>query len=245
MLDQNTKLLLLKYLIPPPHTTVSTWTPCPRACRVTQVVTRDQGFSPTELQGSFVGCKAPFWLVCLRVGNPSDPQEPTMTAQRHCTPVPSPGATAKGATVGSCTSRVRIMPRWVVLQQRGDILWKRNRFMCYNSVAERCAFQSGSSKEGSRWDTSHKPHCYSPGCEAEPTSQHDNPRQAWSVIDGKDTYQHNDLLRFRRRISTFRTPSDHDTQGTRRIIVWPVGPGDADNSLQMRVIDIAHGRPPP
>jgi hypothetical protein len=45
-----------------------------------------------------------------------------MTAQRHCTPVSSPGATAKGATVGSCTSHVRIMPRWVMLQQRGDIL---------------------------------------------------------------------------------------------------------------------------
>jgi hypothetical protein len=36
--------------------------------------------------------------------------------------------------------------------------WKRNRFMCYYSVAERCSFQSGNSKEGTRWDTSHKPH---------------------------------------------------------------------------------------
>jgi hypothetical protein len=35
---------------------------------------------------------------------------------------------------------------------------KRNRFMCYYSVAERCSFQSGNSKEGTRWDTSHKPH---------------------------------------------------------------------------------------
>jgi transposase-like protein len=30
---------------------------------------------------------------------------------------------------------------------------KRNRFMCYYSVAERCSFQSGNSKEGTRWDT--------------------------------------------------------------------------------------------
>ena len=36
--------------------------------------------------------------------------------------------------------------------------WKRNKFMCYDSVAERCSFQSGYSKEGSRWDTSHKPY---------------------------------------------------------------------------------------
>ena len=36
--------------------------------------------------------------------------------------------------------------------------WKRNRFMCYYSVAERCSFQSGNSKEGTCWDTSHKPH---------------------------------------------------------------------------------------
>ena len=35
---------------------------------------------------------------------------------------------------------------------------KRNRFMCYYSVAERCSCQSGNSKEGTRWDTSHKPH---------------------------------------------------------------------------------------
>jgi len=31
---------------------------------------------------------------------------------------------------------------------------KRNRFMCYDSVAERRSFQSGHSKEGIRWDTS-------------------------------------------------------------------------------------------
>jgi len=36
--------------------------------------------------------------------------------------------------------------------------WKRNRLMCYYSVAERCSFQSGNSKEGTHWDTSHKPH---------------------------------------------------------------------------------------
>ena len=35
---------------------------------------------------------------------------------------------------------------------------KRNRLMCYYSVAERCSFQSGNSKEGTHWDTSHKPH---------------------------------------------------------------------------------------
>ncbi len=37
-----------------------------------------------------------------------------------------------------------------------DPRWKRNRFMCYDSVAERCSCQSGYSKEGSRWETSHK-----------------------------------------------------------------------------------------
>jgi hypothetical protein len=35
---------------------------------------------------------------------------------------------------------------------------KRNRFMCSYSVAERCSFQSGNSKEGPRWGTSRKPH---------------------------------------------------------------------------------------
>jgi hypothetical protein len=35
---------------------------------------------------------------------------------------------------------------------------KRHRFMCYDSVAARCSCQSGTIKEGSRWDTSHKPH---------------------------------------------------------------------------------------
>ena len=43
-------------------------------------------------------------------------------------------------------------------QQREKIRWKRNRFMCYDSVAERCSCLSGKSKEGSRWDTSHKSH---------------------------------------------------------------------------------------
>src|SRR5438093_9125022 len=57
-------------------------------------------------------------------------------------------------------------------------------------VAERSACQSGYSKEGSPWDTSHKLYGYSTGCEAEPTSQHDDPRQAWAVIDANDTYQH-------------------------------------------------------
>ena len=32
--------------------------------------------------------------------------------------------------------------------------WKRNRFMCYYSVAARCSFQSGHSQEGIRWGTS-------------------------------------------------------------------------------------------
>jgi hypothetical protein len=64
-------------------------------------------------------------------------------------------------------------------------------------VAERSACQSGYSKEGSPWDTSHKLYGYSTGCEAEPTSQHDDPRQAWAVIDANDTYQHSNLLRFR------------------------------------------------
>src|SRR5262245_58163284 len=35
---------------------------------------------------------------------------------------------------------------------------KRNRFMCYHSMAERCSCQSGHSKEGTSWETSHKPH---------------------------------------------------------------------------------------
>jgi hypothetical protein len=33
----------------------------------------------------------------------------------------------------------------------------RNRFMCYYPMAERCSFQSGNSKQGTCWDTSHKP----------------------------------------------------------------------------------------
>src|SRR5215470_16331676 len=49
--------------------------------------------------------------------------------------------------------------------------WKRNRFMCYDSVAERCSWQSGSSKAGSCWDTSHNLCYYATGCEVEPTSQ--------------------------------------------------------------------------
>ena len=32
--------------------------------------------------------------------------------------------------------------------------WKRHRFMCYYSVAARCSFQPGHSKEGICWDTS-------------------------------------------------------------------------------------------
>ena len=40
----------------------------------------------------------------------------------------------------------------------GERYRKRNRLMCYYSVAERCSFQSGNSKEGTHWDTSHKPH---------------------------------------------------------------------------------------
>jgi hypothetical protein len=40
----------------------------------------------------------------------------------------------------------------------GEMTRKRNRFMCYYSVAERCSFQSGKSKDGTRGDTSHKPH---------------------------------------------------------------------------------------
>jgi hypothetical protein len=35
--------------------------------------------------------------------------------------------------------------------------WMRNRFMCYYPMAERCSFQSGNSKQGTCWDTSHKP----------------------------------------------------------------------------------------
>jgi len=31
-------------------------------------------------------------------------------------------------------------------------IWKRNKSLCYYSVAERCSFQSGNSKEGTRWD---------------------------------------------------------------------------------------------
>ena len=41
---------------------------------------------------------------------------------------------------------------------QGIQLWKRNKFMCSYSVVERCLFQSGHSKEGTRWDTSHRPH---------------------------------------------------------------------------------------
>jgi hypothetical protein len=30
---------------------------------------------------------------------------------------------------------------------------ERNKSLCYYSVVERCSFQSGNSKEGTRWDT--------------------------------------------------------------------------------------------
>ena len=63
-------------------------------------------------------------------------------------------------------------------EHRLDEHRKRNRFMCYDSVAERGSRQSGSSKSGSCWDTSHKLCCYSTGCEAEPTSQQNDLRQA-------------------------------------------------------------------
>ena len=35
---------------------------------------------------------------------------------------------------------------------------KRNRFLCSYSMTERSSFQLGHSKEGTPWDTSHKPH---------------------------------------------------------------------------------------
>jgi pimeloyl-ACP methyl ester carboxylesterase len=65
------------------------------------------------------------------------------------------------------------------------------------AVMERSSRQSDYSKEGASGGTSHTPYGYSTGCEAEPTSQHDDPRQAWSVISAQDTYQHSNLLRFR------------------------------------------------
>src|SRR5207249_5054018 len=55
------------------------------------------------------------------------------------------------------------------------------------AVAERSSCQSGDSQSSSPWDTSHKPYGYSTGCEAEPASPHDDPRQAWSVIYANDT----------------------------------------------------------
>ena len=85
-------------------------------------------------------------------------------------------------------------------------------------VAERSACQSGYSKEGSPWDTSHKLYGYSTGCEAEPTSQHDDPRQAWAVIDANDTYQHSNLLRFR----AFSGPVWRSKRCCRRMQVWHV-----------------------
>ena len=71
------------------------------------------------------------------------------------------------------------------------------------AVAERSSCQSGDSQSSSPWDTSHKPYGYSTGCEAEPASPHDDPRQAWSVIYAKDTYQHSNLLRFLKEFCTF------------------------------------------
>ena len=57
--------------------------------------------------------------------------------------------------------RVRggVEPRATVfIEFRGIAQRKRHRFMCSYSVVKRCSFQSGHSKEGTRWDTSHKSH---------------------------------------------------------------------------------------
>src|SRR5262249_46088789 len=52
-------------------------------------------------------------------------------------------------------------------------------------------------------DTLHKVCRYSTGCEAEPTSQQNDRRQAWYVIDAHETYQHSDLLRFLERTNAW------------------------------------------
>jgi len=68
--------------------------------------------------------------------------------------------------------------------------------MCYDSAAEGRACQLGNSKEGSRRETSHTPHGYSRGCDAEPRSPHDDHGQTGSVMDGKDMCQPSNWLRF-------------------------------------------------
>src|SRR5215471_7027192 len=57
------------------------------------------------------------------------------------------------------------------------------------------------------WDECLCRNRYSIACDAEPSNEHDDPRQAWLVIDGKGTYQHSNLLRFRTRNQLFGTLS--------------------------------------
>src|SRR5262245_54631172 len=63
----------------------------------------------------------------------------------------------------SAYSRTSALPRALLastgayFRNGGKGTWKRHRCMCSYSVVERCSCQSGPSKEGTRWDTSHKP----------------------------------------------------------------------------------------